>query len=142
MCIRSAFTPLACAPHAGVVRAAVLSCRSTQRPDPSTYADCLGIINQLDGAAEAIPASVMARLALGHAGQIPDTAGADHPAFKRNYDGSGGNGGGGGGSAAAAADSSSSFVNNVLVGTNAIAVKAATSKAEHLGYTVVALGSF
>ena len=140
MCTRSAFTTLACALHAGVVRAAVLSYCSTQRPDPSTYADCLGIINQLDGAAEAIPASVMARLALGHAGQIPDTAGADHPAFKRNYDGSGGNGDGGG--SAAAADSSSSFVNNVLVGTNAIAVKAATSKAEHLGYTVVALGSF
>lgn len=106
--------------------------RLSHRPDPSTYADCLAIIHRLEGAADAIPGPVMARLALGNAGKIPDTAGADHPAFCANASSSGGGGGG---------DDAPINNNNVLVGTNAIAVKAAAAAAKRLGYAVVPLGN-
>jgi hydroxypyruvate reductase len=76
-------------------------------PDSSTYADCLRITHSYDAAGE-IPARVMELLRRGTMGELSETPKASDPIFER--------------------------VNNVIIGSNALALTAARERAVALGY--------
>lgn len=80
-------------------------------PDPTTYADALAVLDRYDLRSRT-PASVVGHLERGRRGKLPETPKV-LPAT----------------------------VENRLIGTNALALAAATRTAERLGYRVVSLGS-
>jgi hydroxypyruvate reductase/glycerate 2-kinase len=80
--------------------------------DTSTFADALAVIDRYDLKSKAPPA-VIERLERGAAGRVPETL-KQLPAN----------------------------VHNVILGNNALALRAATAKAESLGYRVLNLGAF
>jgi hydroxypyruvate reductase len=84
-------------------------------PDTSTYYDSLRILNRYN-LAEAIPPAALRHLEAGARGEIPETPKAQDPAFET--------------------------VQNVVVGSNALAVRAAREKAAALGYNPLVLSSF
>ncbi len=84
-------------------------------PDPSTYYDCLRILTRYN-LGEVIPQSALRHLEAGARGEIPETPKAHDPAFRKTQ--------------------------NVVVGSNALAVKAAREKAAALGYNSLILSSF
>lgn len=49
-------------------------------PDPSTFAEALAVLERY---AVTVPRSVIERLRRGAAGELPETPGADHPAFRK-----------------------------------------------------------
>ena len=80
-------------------------------PDPTTYADALGVLDRY-GLRDRAPAAAVAHLEAGRRGTYPETPKSLPPGVK-----------------------------TVLIGTNALALDAARRTAEHLGYRVVSLGS-
>lgn len=84
-------------------------------PDPSTYYDCLRILTRYN-LGEVIPQPALRHLEAGARGEIPETPKARDPAFRNTQ--------------------------NVVVGSNALAVKAAREKAAALGYNSLILSSF
>jgi len=84
-------------------------------PDSTTFADALGVIEQY-GLREQIPAHIVAHIARGARGAIPDTPKEGDPIFVR--------------------------VQNVVMADNAIACDAAVQAARRLGYSPLLLSSF
>jgi glycerate 2-kinase len=84
-------------------------------PDESTFADCLDILNKY-GMEEKVPGAVLKALMDGSRGVIEETPKADDPVFRRTQ--------------------------NVIVGSNILALKAAKQKAQELGYNSLILSSF
>jgi glycerate 2-kinase len=84
-------------------------------PDSSTYYDCLRILTRYN-LWEVIPQAVLRHLEAGARGEVAETPKASDPAFRKTQ--------------------------NVVVGSNAIAVKAAQEKAASLGYNPLILSSF
>ena len=84
-------------------------------PDSTTFADALGVIEQY-GLREQIPAHIVAHIARGTRGAIPDTPKEGDPIFVR--------------------------VQNVVMADNAIACDAAVQAARQLGYSPLLLSSF
>ncbi len=84
-------------------------------PDSSTYYDCLRILARYS-LSEAIPSAVLRHLEAGARGECPETPKAHDPAFQRTQ--------------------------NVIVGSNALAVEASRKKAASLGYNSLVLSSF
>ena len=84
-------------------------------PDRSSFADAWRILERY-GVAEQAPASVCAHLRRGVTGQLPDTPKPDDPLFER--------------------------VNNVVIGDNASAGRAAVAEAKRLGFTAALLTTF
>lgn len=76
-------------------------------PDSSTYSDALSVISRVD-VIKKIPVRVVETLLKGKAGLLPETPKSGNPIFNN--------------------------VSNIIVGNNAIAIKAAMEKAESLGY--------
>ena len=83
-------------------------------PDPSTYYDCLRILTRYN-LGEVIPQPALRHLEAGARGEIPDTPKAHDPAFRKTQ--------------------------NVVVGSNTLAVRAAQGKAIALGYNTLVLSS-
>jgi glycerate 2-kinase len=83
-------------------------------PDPSTFSDCLRIIERYE-LQEKIPPAVRAFLERGADGDIEETPKAGDPAFKK--------------------------VQNVLIGSNRLALEAARKQASDLGYNTLLLSS-
>lgn len=84
-------------------------------PDRSTFADAWAVMQRY-GIVDQVPASVSEHLRRGVAGDIPDTPKAGDLLFER--------------------------VNNVVIGDNAIAGRAAVAEAQRLGYHSVLLTTF
>ena len=84
-------------------------------PDRSSFADAWRILERY-GIAEQAPAAVCAHLRRGVAGSIPDTPKPGDPLFER--------------------------VNNVVIGDNASAGRAAVAEAKRLGFTAALLTTF
>ncbi len=84
-------------------------------PDNSTYYDSLRILTRYK-LAEAIPQAALRHLEAGARGEIPETPKAQDPAFDKTQ--------------------------NVVVGSNALAVQAAQRRASELGYNPLVLSSF
>jgi hydroxypyruvate reductase len=84
-------------------------------PDRSTFYDCLRILSRYN-LSEAIPAAALRHLEAGARGEIPETPKSEDPAFRKSQ--------------------------NVVVGSNALAVGAAKEKAAALGYNPLILSSF
>ncbi len=84
-------------------------------PDPSTFHDAYAVLERY-GVVEQAPASIIAHLRRGMAGEIPDTPKADDPCFQR--------------------------VQNVIVGDNRIAAHAAADRARTLGFSTLVLTTF
>jgi glycerate 2-kinase len=80
--------------------------------DSSTFADALAVLDRYELRSKA-PASVITHLERGTAGRVPETLKVLPPR-----------------------------IHNILLGNNALALRAATKKAESLGYPVLNLGSF
>jgi len=76
-------------------------------PDPSTYADALGVLERR-GVLDRTPRSIIDRLRAGAAGEIAETPKAGDRVFER--------------------------VTNLVIGNNALVVDAAAAEAERLGY--------
>jgi glycerate 2-kinase len=83
-------------------------------PDPTTYADALGILDKYRIRGE-IPAAIQHRLEAGARGEFPETPKPDDPLFAR--------------------------VSNLIVGNNLQALEAARSEARALGFTPMILSS-
>ena len=83
-------------------------------PDSSTYYDCLRILTRYN-LGEVIPQTALRHLEAGARGEIPETPKAQDPAFRRTQ--------------------------HVIVGSNALAVKAAQESAVSLGYHALVLSS-
>jgi len=83
-------------------------------PDPTTYADALGILDKYRIRGE-IPAAIRDRLEAGARGEVPETPKPDNPLFAR--------------------------VSNLIVGNNIQALQAAQSEARALGLTPMILSS-
>lgn len=83
-------------------------------PDPTTYADALGILDKYR-IREEIPAAIRHRLEAGARGEFPETPKPDDPLFAR--------------------------VSNLIVGNNLQALEAARSEARALGFTPMILSS-
>ena len=83
-------------------------------PDPTTYADALGILDKYRIRGE-VPAAVRKRLEAGARGEFPETPKPDDPLFAR--------------------------VSNLIVGSNIQALEAARSEARALGLTPMILSS-
>lgn len=81
-------------------------------PDTSTFADALAVLNKYH-LSDSVPPSVLSRLMDGEKGIVQETPKAGDPAFNR--------------------------VQNVVIGNNATAVKAAKDKADELGYNTLVL---
>jgi hydroxypyruvate reductase len=84
-------------------------------PDTTTYGDAYAVLEKyeiLDG----VPPNVVARLRAGMAGAIPDTPKPGDPLFDR--------------------------VQNVIVGSNAIAARAAEAAAREMGYNTLVLSTY
>ena len=84
-------------------------------PDRSTFGDACAVLQRY-GIADQVPASVNSYLRQGLAGEIPDTPKPGDPLFER--------------------------VNNVVIGDNAIAGRAAVAEAQRLGYHSMLLTTF
>lgn len=84
-------------------------------PDPTTYADALGILDKYRIRNE-IPASIRTHLEAGAAGRIPETPKPDDPVFGR--------------------------VKSVMVASNIQALEAAKAEAHRLGFQAIILSSF
>ncbi len=84
-------------------------------PDSSTFSDCLHILDKYN-IRQKIPAAVLELLERGARGEIKETPKADDPVFKKTQ--------------------------NVIIGSNILAVKAAREKAEELKYHSLILSSF
>lgn len=82
--------------------------------DNTTYNQALAILGKY-GIKEAVPARVARTLEAGHLGLIPETPKMGAALFER--------------------------VNNLIIGNNLVAVRAAVSEAKHLGYSSIALSS-
>lgn len=82
-------------------------------PDPSTFADCIAIVDRLNVGGD-LPLAVTEHLRNGTTGKIDETPNQEHSCF--------------------------ATVHNTLVGTNQISLNACKTTAEGLGYTVVELG--
>lgn len=76
-------------------------------PDPSTYEEVLGIIDKY-GLGERIPPRVRAVIARGARGLLPETPKPGHPVFRQ--------------------------VQNLIIGSNSLAIAGAKKMAERLGY--------
>jgi hydroxypyruvate reductase len=76
-------------------------------PDPSTFADALGVLDRF-GMRERVPAAVRAHLEAGARGELPETPKSGDPAFAR--------------------------VANVVIGNNRLVVEAASAEAGRRGY--------
>jgi hydroxypyruvate reductase len=83
-------------------------------PDPTTYADALGILDKYRIRGE-VPTTIRSRLEAGARGEIPETPKPDDPLFSR--------------------------VSNLIVGSNIQALQAARSEARSLGLTPMILSS-
>lgn len=83
-------------------------------PDPTTYGDAWAILDKYDLHAK-VPGNVVEFLAAGARGEIPESLKKDEHAF--------------------------SLTENVLIGTNRLAMMAAAKEAENLGYAVSCLTS-
>lgn len=83
-------------------------------PDASTFAGALEVLKKY-GLLGKVPTSVLERLELGVSGKIPETPKATDPVFRR--------------------------VQNLIVGSNALAVEAAASKARELGFRPLVLST-
>ena len=83
-------------------------------PDPSTFADCLELVDRYE-IAPLLPQAVLARLAEGAAGRIDETPKPQDPCFRS--------------------------VHTRVIGNNALAVSAARETAETLGYNTLVLSS-
>jgi glycerate 2-kinase len=81
-------------------------------PDPTTFADALAVLRRYDLTSK-VPATIVRHLELGEAGRIPETP-----------------------------KSLSDKINNVILGSNSISLRAAQAKAESLGFQVLNLGAF
>jgi glycerate 2-kinase len=81
-------------------------------PDPSTFADALAVLDRY-GLRDRTPPAVIEHLGRGAAGQVSETPKQLGP-----------------------------HVHNIILGNNAVALRAASAKAEALGYRVLNLGSF
>lgn len=84
-------------------------------PDSSTFNDCLHILDKYN-IKRKIPPAVLEHLERGVRGEIKETPKADDPAFKKTQ--------------------------NVIIGSNILAVKAAREKAQELKYHSLILSSF
>ncbi len=84
-------------------------------PDPSTFAAAVEILGK-HGLTRRVPASVLARLQQGVAGQVDETPKQGDAAFRR--------------------------AQNLIVGSNRLAVDAAAAKARQLGYRPLVLSTF
>jgi len=84
-------------------------------PDSSTFSDCLHILDKYN-IKQKIPSSVLEHLERGAKGQIKETPKVDDPVFKKTQ--------------------------NVIIGSNILAVKAAKEKADELSYHSLILSSF
>ena len=84
-------------------------------PDPTTYADALGILDKYRIRRE-IPASIRTHLEAGAAGRIPETPKPDDPLFGR--------------------------VKSVMVASNIQALEAAKAEAQRAGFQAIILSSF
>ncbi|MGD2124050.1 MAG: glycerate kinase [Gemmatimonadota bacterium] len=84
-------------------------------PDTSTYYDCLRILNRY-GLTDVIPPAAIRHLEAGARGELPETPKDRDPAFARTQ--------------------------NVIVGSNAMAVRAARDTARELGYNPLVLSTF
>ncbi len=84
-------------------------------PDPTTFADAWGIIEQFQ-LQNALPATVIKRLQAGRAGAVPDTSKPGDPLFERVY--------------------------NIVIGNNRLAAEAAVRKAHGAGFTAQLLTTF
>ena len=84
-------------------------------PDSSTFSDCLHILENYN-IQQKIPSAVYELLKRGVRGEIKETPRVDDPAFKRSQ--------------------------NVIIGSNILAVKAAKEKADELKYQSLILSSF
>lgn len=83
-------------------------------PDSSTYYDCLRILNRFK-LSEVIPSAALKHLEKGARGEIPETPKRSDPIFEGTQ--------------------------NVIVGSNALALEAARLKASRLGYNALILSS-
>ncbi|MEP7364193.1 MAG: glycerate kinase [Acidobacteriota bacterium] len=83
-------------------------------PDPTTFAECVKLLDGY-GILNQVPAAVRNRLQSGAAGNLPETPKAGDAAFAR--------------------------VQNVIVGSNALAVDAAAATARKLGYRTLVLST-
>lgn len=83
-------------------------------PDPTTFADCVRLLEGY-GIAKKVPSQVMSRLKAGAGGRVPETPKPGDPAFAR--------------------------VQNLIVGSNTLAVDAALTTAKKLGYRTLALST-
>lgn len=84
-------------------------------PDESTFSDCLRIL-EMYNIKQRIPALVMEHLEKGARGEIEETPKPGDPAFRRTQ--------------------------NVIIGSNILAVQAAKQKAQELGYQSLILSTF
>jgi hydroxypyruvate reductase len=84
-------------------------------PDPTTYADALGVLERYDLVGRA-PSAVVDRLRTGASGELPDTPKEGDPLFRR--------------------------VSNVVVASNVIAVEAAASRAAELGLNAQVISTY
>jgi hydroxypyruvate reductase len=84
-------------------------------PDPTTFADAWAVVERY-GLQTQLPASIMAHLQRGLAGNVPSTPKADDPCFRRTT--------------------------NVVVGSNAVAAQAATEAAAQRGFNTLLLTTY
>ena len=84
-------------------------------PDPTTFADAYQVLARYD-VVDAVPASVVTHLQAGQRGDLPETPKPDDPVFGR--------------------------VQNVIVGSNAIAAQAARAEAEAMGFHTLLLSTY
>jgi len=84
-------------------------------PDESTFQDCWHILEKYQ-LTDRIPASILNHIRAGVSGQVPETPKPGDPAFAKTQ--------------------------NLIVGSNILAVKAAAQKAKALGYHTLILSSF
>lgn len=84
-------------------------------PDNSTFDDCLHVLNKYS-IRHKIPPSVFKHLERGARGEIEETPKADDPAFQRTQ--------------------------NLIIGSNIVAIKAAKKKADELGYNSLIISTF
>jgi len=90
-------------------------CSGPTVPDQSTFSDCLHILEKYDIQPK-IPPAVIAFLERGARGEIEETPKADDPAVRRTQ--------------------------NVIIGSNILAVRAAKQQADELGYHSLILSTF
>lgn len=84
-------------------------------PDNSTFNDCLHVVEKYS-IRQKIPAAVLELLEKGAGGEIEETPEADDPAFQRTQ--------------------------NLIIGSNIVAIKAARKKADELGYNSLIISTF